>query len=252
MGDVAYGRSIVQDVAPGGTADRTLTPGSWRGRAATHARPTSHDGTRRGSGTRPMSEAMSSGRQGPDIDRGRSGSETPIEDDTSLRRSRRRSRGVAGRLVDAEEYQSASGRGDPPARRCERPQERNSTRVLATVLFTDIVGSTERQAALGDAVGVILGAITRMVHAEIERWRGAEVDTAGDGFYRDVRRTGPRGPMRARDRRRGPRARARDPGGRAHGRMRADRREGRRESPSRSVHGSPRSAGHRRCSSPRP
>ena len=56
--------------------------------------------------------------------------------------------------------------------------------VLATVLFTDIVGSTERQAALGDAAWKSL--IERhhaLVRDALERWHGAEVDTAGDGFY---------------------------------------------------------------------
>ena len=56
--------------------------------------------------------------------------------------------------------------------------------VLATVLFTDIVDSTARQAALGDAAWKSL--IERhhaLVRDALERWRGAEVDTAGDGFY---------------------------------------------------------------------
>ncbi len=56
--------------------------------------------------------------------------------------------------------------------------------VLAAVLFTDIVGSTERQAALGDAAWKQL--VERhhaIVREEIERWKGDEVDTAGDGFY---------------------------------------------------------------------
>ena len=56
--------------------------------------------------------------------------------------------------------------------------------VLATVLFTDIVGSTAKQAALGDAVWKeLLERHHAMVRHEIERWHGAEVDTAGDGFY---------------------------------------------------------------------
>ena len=57
-------------------------------------------------------------------------------------------------------------------------------RVLATVLFTDIVGSTEKAAELGDAGWRDL--VERhhgAVRAFIERFRGQEVDTAGDGFY---------------------------------------------------------------------
>ncbi len=57
-------------------------------------------------------------------------------------------------------------------------------RILATVLFTDIVGSTERQAAVGDhAWRTILADHHQIVRASLERWRGVEHDTAGDGFY---------------------------------------------------------------------
>jgi pimeloyl-ACP methyl ester carboxylesterase len=69
-----------------------------------------------------------------------------------------------------------------------RPVE--ADRVLATVLFTDIVGSTERAAELGDRRW---RALVQDHHAEarrqIERFRGVEVDTAGDGFL--IRFDGP-------------------------------------------------------------
>jgi class 3 adenylate cyclase len=56
-------------------------------------------------------------------------------------------------------------------------------RVLATVLFTDIVGSTERAAAIGDAAWRELrDAHHAIVRSELDRHRGREVDTAGDGF----------------------------------------------------------------------
>ncbi|HYF11886.1 MAG TPA: adenylate/guanylate cyclase domain-containing protein [Actinomycetota bacterium] len=56
-------------------------------------------------------------------------------------------------------------------------------RVLATVLFTDIVGSTERAVSLGDRRWrEILEQHHRVVRRELERFRGREVDTAGDGF----------------------------------------------------------------------
>src|ERR1700687_1715343 len=56
-------------------------------------------------------------------------------------------------------------------------------RILATVLFTDIVGSTERAVSLGDrAWRVLLDRHHQLVRAELARWRGQEVDTAGDGF----------------------------------------------------------------------
>jgi len=56
-------------------------------------------------------------------------------------------------------------------------------RVLATVLFTDIVGSTESVAKLGDRRWRdLLERHHEAVRRELVRWRGREVDTAGDGF----------------------------------------------------------------------
>jgi pimeloyl-ACP methyl ester carboxylesterase len=56
-------------------------------------------------------------------------------------------------------------------------------RVLATVLFTDIVGSTEKAAELGDRRWrELLSTHDTAVRRELERFRGREVDTAGDGF----------------------------------------------------------------------
>jgi pimeloyl-ACP methyl ester carboxylesterase len=57
-------------------------------------------------------------------------------------------------------------------------------RVLATVLFTDIVRSTERAAELGDRRWRdVLDDHNTIVRRELERFRGREVDTAGDGFF---------------------------------------------------------------------
>jgi class 3 adenylate cyclase len=56
--------------------------------------------------------------------------------------------------------------------------------VLATVLFTDLVGSTERAVELGDrAWRELLEQHHAAVRRELERYRGLEVDTAGDGFF---------------------------------------------------------------------
>jgi pimeloyl-ACP methyl ester carboxylesterase len=56
-------------------------------------------------------------------------------------------------------------------------------RVLATVLFTDVVGSTARLAKLGDRLwGDLLAEHHAVIRREIARFRGEEVDTAGDGF----------------------------------------------------------------------
>jgi class 3 adenylate cyclase len=56
-------------------------------------------------------------------------------------------------------------------------------RVLATVLFTDIVSSTEKASELGDARwNQLLDAHHDVVRRQLAAFRGNEVDTAGDGF----------------------------------------------------------------------
>jgi class 3 adenylate cyclase len=56
--------------------------------------------------------------------------------------------------------------------------------VLATVLFTDLVSSTERVAELGDRRWrAVLERHHAQVRGELGRYRGSEVDTAGDGFF---------------------------------------------------------------------
>lgn len=56
--------------------------------------------------------------------------------------------------------------------------------VLATIMFTDIVGSTERAAELGDrAWRDLLAHHNALVRRELGRFRGTERDTAGDGFF---------------------------------------------------------------------
>jgi class 3 adenylate cyclase len=56
-------------------------------------------------------------------------------------------------------------------------------RVLATVLFTDIVDSTRRAAEIGDRDWhALLDAHDAVVRAQLTRFRGREVNTSGDGF----------------------------------------------------------------------
>jgi class 3 adenylate cyclase/alpha-beta hydrolase superfamily lysophospholipase len=57
-------------------------------------------------------------------------------------------------------------------------------RVLATILFTDIVDATEKASEMGDQKWSML--LTRhhdLIREELNRFRGREIDTAGDGFF---------------------------------------------------------------------
>ena len=62
-------------------------------------------------------------------------------------------------------------------------REREPERVLATVLFTDIVGSTERAVAAGDRDWrALLERHDRLVRRQLDRFRGREIKQTGDGF----------------------------------------------------------------------
>ena len=118
-------------------------------------------------------------------------------------------------------------RGGVPHRARSAP---GPDRVL-DVMFTDIVASTERAAELGDRRARAARTHEAVVHRELERHRGREVKTMGDGFLATFDgRAGDR--LRPRDRRR--RTPARDRGSRrpAHRRVRGDeRRRGRDRRP---------------------
>ncbi len=63
-------------------------------------------------------------------------------------------------------------------------EEPEHERVLSTVLFTDIVESTAQAANLGDrAWSELVAEHHRRVRARLARFRGREIDTAGDGFF---------------------------------------------------------------------
>ena len=65
----------------------------------------------------------------------------------------------------------------------ERPNLELDT-ILSTVLFTDIVDSTEKQVALGDhGWKELIEQHHAVVRGSLVRWHGVENDTAGDGFY---------------------------------------------------------------------
>jgi class 3 adenylate cyclase len=106
---------------------------------------------------------------------------------------------VAGRIPGARVVEHSSGggphfhwyaRGDAIVSEVRRflaeigEEEASFDRILATVLFTDIVDSTKRAAELGDRrwreVALRHHATVRTLLA---RYRGIEIDTAGDGFF---------------------------------------------------------------------
>jgi class 3 adenylate cyclase len=66
----------------------------------------------------------------------------------------------------------------------ERAWEGSPDRVLATILFTDIVGSTAKAAELGDARWrELLREHHALIRRQLARNRGREIDTTGDGFF---------------------------------------------------------------------
>jgi class 3 adenylate cyclase len=77
-----------------------------------------------------------------------------------------------GILDEVEEYLTGARHGPEP------------DRMLATVMFTDIVGSTERAVELGDRQWQeLLENHHHLVRTELKRFRGREIDTAGDSFF---------------------------------------------------------------------
>ncbi len=79
--------------------------------------------------------------------------------------------------------ESATGSFIEGGRRRRRPQA-EAKRVLATLLFVDIVGSTDHANQLGDARWrKLLEEHRAAVREEIVRHEGTEIDTAGDGFF---------------------------------------------------------------------
>jgi class 3 adenylate cyclase/pimeloyl-ACP methyl ester carboxylesterase len=65
-----------------------------------------------------------------------------------------------------------------------RSEEADLDRVLATILFTDIVDSTQKASEIGDrAWRELVGSHDSIVRALLSRYRGREVVAAGDGFF---------------------------------------------------------------------
>jgi class 3 adenylate cyclase len=87
-----------------------------------------------------------------------------------------RSRAELGARIEGRRSQAA------PDREARAPR-RASGRELATILFTDLVGSTEKARTLGDAAWArLVASHNDSVRRELARFSGEEIDTAGDGF----------------------------------------------------------------------
>jgi len=96
--------------------------------------------------------------------------------------------------LPGSDHAISAGDPEPPLREIERFvtdvweerawEESEPERVLATVLFTDIVGSTAKASELGDARWrEMIQAHHGLIRRQLVRFRGTELDTAGDGFF---------------------------------------------------------------------
>ena len=113
--------------------------------------------------------------------------------DFSVAEAREMADGIAGaRFVElsGDEHFFWIGDPEPLLGAIERfvaefgSQEAELQRSLATVLFTDIVGSTEKAVELGDGRWTdLVEAHHARVRGQLARFRGREIDTAGDGFF---------------------------------------------------------------------
>ena len=97
-------------------------------------------------------------------------------------------RGARMRELPGDDHSWTAGDGDAVVDEIEEfltgsRHDSEPDRVLATLLFTDISGSTERAAALGDRRWrELLEQHHAMVRKNLSEFRGREIDTAGDGF----------------------------------------------------------------------
>ena len=98
------------------------------------------------------------------------------------------------RLVEYPEHEASPFYGDiePPIRAMrdfiaqswnDALDGAGANRVLTTVLFTDLVGATTRAAELGPRWQEALREHNAIIRRELMRFRGQEIDTAGDGFF---------------------------------------------------------------------
>ncbi|CAN5271090.1 adenylate/guanylate cyclase domain-containing protein [soil metagenome] len=96
--------------------------------------------------------------------------------------------------LPGSDHSITAGDPEPPLREIERFltevweqrawEDAEPERVLATVLFTDIVGSTAKASELGDARWrELIQAHHGLIRRQLVRFRGTELDTAGDGFF---------------------------------------------------------------------
>jgi len=99
---------------------------------------------------------------------------------------------VADRIPDADLVQRTAGNREDlvalatflnRAREEHRRRAAEPARVLATVLFTDLVGSTAKAVELGPRWQEVLREHNLRIRRTLARYSGREIDTAGDGFF---------------------------------------------------------------------
>ena len=175
------GRRSVKDEAPSHAGDCGVDQLRWPDRCVTL--PRRRPLLRRGASTRDRRARRARQRASPDARALARSEDSPVSADLAQRIPERRVCAFRGRTTCPTPAISRLSSARSAIRAVGPRQRGRIDRVLVTVPFTDIVGSTERAADFSDPAWPTLERHHEVVRAMIGRYRGAEITTAGDRFF---------------------------------------------------------------------